>query len=80
MKDNNEGTIYVYLLSEGTDVWRPVNAVHLYENLYRITSPKIEDEQWQFESGDLVRCKEKSSETNEPFLAAFERVLDENSN
>jgi hypothetical protein len=40
--------IYVYLLDEGTDVWRPVEAMQLTEGVYRIASEPAEDEKWQF--------------------------------
>jgi hypothetical protein len=50
-------TIYVYLLGEGTDVWRPVEAEHLQADLYRIVGAPPEDEVWQFKQGDTVRCK-----------------------
>jgi hypothetical protein len=54
-------TIYMYLLDEGTDVWRPVQAEHLADNCYRILSVNNspEDEQWQFQTGDIVRCELK---------------------
>jgi hypothetical protein len=50
--------IYVYLLNEGTDVWRPIDAVPMADGLYRIPQNiKIsEDEDWQFVPGTTVRC------------------------
>lgn len=52
-------TIYVYLLDEGVDVWRPVSAEHLREDVYRIVgeAPDPEDEKWAFLPGQLVRCR-----------------------
>lgn len=57
----SEKTIYVYLLDEGTDVWRPVKAIQVKENIYKILSanPDPEDEIWQFNKGDFVRCESK---------------------
>jgi hypothetical protein len=54
-------TIYVYLLEEGTDVWRPVEAEVLARDRYRIISENInpKDEKWEFVTGDIVRCKRK---------------------
>jgi len=51
--------IYVYLLSEGTDSWRPVQAIQLESDIYSIIdeNTNLEDEQWQFNRGDVVRCK-----------------------
>lgn len=50
-------TIYVYLLWEGIDVWRPVEA--LVESAgYRITGSEPKGENWQFNAGSLVRCED----------------------
>jgi hypothetical protein len=68
-------TIYVYLLDEGTDVWRPVEAVHVGEDRYRIMSVNVdpEDERWQFSTGDVVRCSRRAL-SGGPALVAHERV------
>lgn len=52
-------TIYVYLLNEGTDVWRPVDAVHIAGDSYRIVgnNPNPDDEQWEFTTGQVVSCE-----------------------
>jgi len=54
-------TIYIYLLDEGTDVWRPVEAENLGNNRYRIISSNNdpEDEKWEFQTGDIVSCERK---------------------
>ena len=51
--------IYVYLLEEGTDVWRPVHAVDLGNSIFRILSVNEdpEDEEWEFSTGDAVYCE-----------------------
>ena len=43
-------TVYVYLLNEGTDVWRPVRAEPVSGDVYRIAEQAYdaEDECWQF--------------------------------
>jgi hypothetical protein len=53
---NNSNTIYVYLLDEGVDVLRPVEAEKLGENRYRIisTNKDIDTENWQFKTGEVV--------------------------
>ncbi len=55
------GTIYVYLLDKGTDVWRPVEARHITEDIYVIESemPDPELEVWEFGSGKKVRCESR---------------------
>ena len=51
--------IYIALLDEGVDVWRPVQAEHLSGNVYRILSQSYDRtiESWQFEPGDVVLCE-----------------------
>jgi hypothetical protein len=68
-------TVYVYLLDEGVDVWRPVQAKHLADDEYEIMSvnPDPDDENWQFHSGDCVRCKLKRLHDGER-LVAYELV------
>lgn len=72
-----ETQIYVYLLDEGTDVWRPVKAVHQSGDIYKIISlnHNHEDEKWEFLHGDLVRCKNRYFSNGETCLVA-ERIND----
>jgi len=65
--------IYVALLNEGTDCWRPVEAERLSDNVFRIVSPTPPDERWQFSRGDIVRCQEKSFQDGFG-LVAIEKV------
>jgi len=51
--------IYVPLLDEGTDVWRPASAEHIRDDVYRITSEPSEDEYWKFSAWQLVRCRQQ---------------------
>lgn len=73
---NQTTTIFVYLLNEGTDVWRPVEAQHLGEDRYRILSKNVdpEDEAWQFPSGAVVRCRQQKLSKGDR-LVAFEVAL-----
>src|ERR1035441_3482104 len=42
-------TIYISLLDEGTDVWRPVSAERVSGEIYRITgTPPDDTETWEF--------------------------------
>jgi hypothetical protein len=52
-------TIYVYLLDEGTDVWRPVQAERLADGRYRLLGFMPDDECWEFPSGSVVRVRLK---------------------
>ncbi len=53
--------IYIYLFNEGTDCWRPVDAKRLDNNCFEImtVNPDPEDENWQFDTGAIVRCEER---------------------
>jgi len=50
-------TIYVALLDEGSDCWRPVDAEHVDRDLYKIVEAVPEDERWQFKTGNIIRCQ-----------------------
>jgi hypothetical protein len=68
-------TIYVYLVDEGTDVWRPVLAEHIRDDMYRITSaPPDDTETWEFVTGETVRCRAKNFAGGEHKMVVYERV------
>jgi hypothetical protein len=70
--DANRTLIYVALLDEGVDVWRPVMAEKVAGDTYRIvgenTSP--EDERWAFTTGEVVHCEERRSSDGSSRLIA----------
>ena len=70
--------IYVQLLDEGTEVWRPVEAVHIQDDLYRITgaNEQPDDECWPFSAGSVVRCETKRTKEADLILVAIEQVKD----
>jgi hypothetical protein len=51
------GAVYVALLDEGTNVWRPVLAHQVGPRLFRLSGPVPADKSWQFQPGELVRCE-----------------------
>lgn len=55
--------IHVKLLNEGTDVWRPVAAERIQNDIYRLVGEQLDGETWEFESGSLVRIEERQSES-----------------
>ena len=65
-------TIYVYLLNEGTDSWRPSNAVQVGPKTYRLEPDKYdpEDEEWEFTPGTIVECEPKMFQSGETALVA----------
>ena len=68
-------TIHVALLDEGTDVWRPVSAELIQDDVYRITEVPLGDaENWEFRSGETVRCLRRTFASGETGLVACERM------
>ena len=58
-------TIYIRLLDEGTDVFRPTAAEPVEGGLFRVLpTPNYdpEDEVWEFPPGSVVRCETKELE------------------
>jgi hypothetical protein len=51
--------IYVRLLDEGAEVWRPVQARREGIEAFRIVGPRPqpEGERWEFPLGSLVTCR-----------------------
>jgi hypothetical protein len=68
--------IYVALLEEGVDVWRPIKAEFIQGDTYRIVDQPYDrsHETWQFEPGERVICKLIDSNEGR-ILAAVERVV-----
>jgi hypothetical protein len=65
-------TIYVALLEEGLDVWRPVEAER-EGTFYRILGSAPQAEKWAFGPGSLVRCEQRELSEG-PALVAVEAV------
>ena len=54
-----EALVYVRLLDEGTDVWRPARATALSDGSFRLLQPNGYDpnaERWEFPPSTKVRC------------------------
>jgi len=49
-------TVYVELLDEGVDVWRPVVASEIAPGRYLLEGPMPESERWAFPPGAVVEC------------------------
>jgi hypothetical protein len=67
--------IFVSLLDEQADVRRPVQAEHVYDDVYKITDQPYdrEVETWQFEPDDEVVCELIDSNEGR-ILAAMRRA------
>jgi hypothetical protein len=64
-------TIYMPLVDEGTDVWRPVEAELIEGDLLRVLGEVPEDEIWMFPPGSVVRCREHVFSGGKRALAAY---------
>jgi hypothetical protein len=56
---NTDAIVYVRLLDEGTDVWRPASATPLPDGAYELAEPPGYDpdaERWEFPPHSRVRC------------------------
>ncbi len=73
---DNRTVIHVQLLDEGTEVWRPVEAIALENGTFRIVSenPHPDDERWQFTNGQVVCCETKipAQPDSQPILVAVQ--------
>jgi hypothetical protein len=52
-------TVFVELLNEGVDVWRPVEAECEEEGVARLPDEAPEGEWWAFPPGARVRCERR---------------------
>lgn len=71
--------IYVRLLNEGTDVWRPTSGEKIAEDIYKILPTKnyhTDDEQWEFAPGTIVKC-ELQKKSNGKILVAVKKLEQE---
>jgi hypothetical protein len=68
--------IYVALLGEAVDVWRPVKARSLPGGLFRIIGADgdVSEEVWEFAAGAVVRCEQKMFYGGKAGVTAVEQV------
>ncbi|HEX8492436.1 MAG TPA: hypothetical protein VF658_06310 [Pyrinomonadaceae bacterium] len=76
METDNLTEIYVDV--QNKDYSSPVQARHLRGNLYQIVSEPPEDEQWEFTTGDRVRCMRRRFNDGKVQLLAYAKIEDEN--
>ena len=53
-------TIYMRLLNESVDAWRPVDATPLSLDTFRVEGEIPDGEVWEFAPGTIVRCERKT--------------------
>ncbi len=69
-------TIFVALLDDGVEVWRPVQARPLDDGHFRIIGVDADtsDETWQFPVGAIVKCVSKKFADGTSGMIAVEQV------
>ncbi len=72
-RTGKEEMIYVSLIGEGLNVLRSVRAEHVGRDFYKIIDIMPESEVWQFQPGQVVRCKKKTLSSGKA-LVAFEEA------
>ena len=64
--------IYIPLINEGTDVWRPAKGRRIKDLIFEVLCPDDYDsmnEDWQFKPGNIVKCKKVNMENKEILVA-----------
>ncbi|MFL6465515.1 MAG: hypothetical protein ACJ73N_14030 [Bryobacteraceae bacterium] len=72
VKPGKETNIYVNLVGEGLNMLRSVRAEHMGRDYYRIVEPMPESEQWEYGSGQVVRCRKKNLSSGKALVAVEE--------
>ena len=69
-------TIFVALVGEGVDVWRPVQARPLDSSHFRIVGAERDtrEEHWQFSTGAIVKCENRQFADGSTGAVAVEQV------
>ena len=65
-------TVFVGLLDEGIEVWRPAHATDMGHGRYRLIRPENydpSDETWEFPPGAVVECEVRTLSTGPGLVA-----------
>lgn len=79
MNTLSKKNIFVKILNEDIDVWRPVLASNLYDDVFRVIDKTnfkdLHDEELEFKFGDIVICQEKDNKfiAYKKFIKAIEQ-------
>ena len=67
--------IYVALVDEAVDVWRPIQARDLGNGEFEVMGIVPAGERWEFPPGTRVRCREHRFADGATGLIAYEVVI-----
>jgi hypothetical protein len=62
--------LYIALLEEAADCWRPVAAEDLGAGLYRLVGAVPDGEVWEYQPGEVVNARERTFADGERGLVA----------
>ena len=67
--------VYIKIVGEQGEAWKPVRAVHRGDDIYEIKGSDLSlaPEGWRYSPGDLVRCKPHDLTDSDVVLVAVER-------
>ena len=63
--------LYIALLDEAVDCWRPVAAEDLGSGLFRLVGAVPEGEVWEYQPGEVVNARERVFADGERGLVAI---------
>ncbi|HTW57269.1 MAG TPA: hypothetical protein VMD99_03960 [Terriglobales bacterium] len=69
-------TIYMPLIEEGADCWRPVRAVHIGADVFEVTEKIPANEVWAFAPFSRVRCRDRVFADGNVGLAIFAYAIE----
>jgi hypothetical protein len=73
-----ETVIYMPLVGEGTNGWRPVRAVQVAPDLFEVLDHIPDGESWAFAPRSRLRCREHVFNSGQRGLEAFEYAIESN--
>jgi len=73
-----EKIIYMPLLCEGTESWRPVRAMQVDSDVFEVVDRIPEDESWGFAPFSRVRCRDKVFADGKEGLVVFAYAVESN--
>ena len=71
-----ETVIYMPLVGEDTDSWRPVRAAQITDDVFEIAEEVPEDESWSFAAFSRVRCRDKVFADGKAGLVIFAYAIE----
>jgi hypothetical protein len=71
-----ETLIYMPLVGEGTDCWRPVRALSISEDIFEVVDQIPSGESWKFAPFARLRCRNRIFTGGEAGLEAFEYAVE----